>query len=125
MTKSRISKSVLVSAAALASSLLHPSTSAFAQESASAGTTEGLGLGDRALDFDQYREAINELREQVAENPELEARYLANPRAVLSEAGLPVNLQYELMRQDNLVYGPGVALDCSCSICTQTCLKTN
>jgi hypothetical protein len=122
MNKSKISKVVLMSAAALSSGLFlqQATASALTREGF---TGEGYGHNDRYTNFEQYLETVRALQARIADDAAFQERYLANPRAVLSEAGLPVDLQLEMMREDGLAYGPAfAAADC---ICTQTCLKTN
>lgn len=117
MTKSKISKAILMSAAALSTGILLPALQASAHEPMSG---EDYGQQNRYLDFDQFREAVSGLREKVAADDDFRAEYLANPRKVLTEAGLPVDLQLEIMNHDKLAYGPAFAAsDC---ICTSTCL---
>ncbi|MBI3544081.1 MAG: hypothetical protein HY075_12490 [Deltaproteobacteria bacterium] len=121
MKKSRISNVLLASAAALSSGLLLPAATATAQVRGE--PIDGYAQNDANMSFEQFRDSVAQLREAVAQDEGFRARYLANPREVLTEAGLPVNLQLEMMRDDGLAYGPAFkAMDC---ICTQTCLKTN
>ncbi len=119
MKHSKISQTILTSAAVLSAGLLS-GTPVFAQESAA---SDSSSQQDTYANFEQFRGAVLELREKVAQDPDFRARYLAKPTEVLSETGLPANLQMEMMREDGLAYGPAFkTLDC---ICTQTCLKTN